>query len=1129
VAAFHIKEVFMKKSFRFTGAFSLLVSFCFAAAACSMFSDSGDPSGASVSSISFNQTALSIPTGGMDLLSLHINPSDAQEKAALSWEFDPAVVSLVCDNYGAVVTGLQPGSTTVRAKAAGLAATCVVTVSSDAHTPEASFPYVYLSADLVKLAPGSTERVDAALFGGLPSDAAGFSFSIDKPAVASLYSEGNYLWITGLSEGDARISARHAKAAFPYTFLVSCHADDRDVPFVTTASNVLTIDKSSGDSTLLSVGLSRPLSPGYADLFSYSLTGADGTPIAAPPISIAGSGASIIITPLDSGECFIKVENTQALYPLFVLVRVVEPANSVYIEPSSALIQIIGGSSQTVSASLANLPDAAEPSTDFEWAVPDNDVIDAFPFNGSAEGKGDRLWITGKKQGAVKISVSHPLSPLPRDIIVTVAGVAAEAADASVYITTGQNFIRTKAGAPDTTIAITLNNARDADVKDLSWHIDNSPADGSSNPVAAFIAGTGSASSSFSANPRAALAPTASGCATISPLRAGTAVIAISHPKAVYSTKILVSVLDASAQDEPSFALSSPLPVPYLTLKNGESLSLDIILSGAGKTPEDDAAIQWSASPGLSLAPSSSSAAVAAIGSGSARETVSASHPKARHPFEFTILRYDADEQLASAKTLFLHDRHRVLPKGAQDYLFASIVGAQDGDTLSWNVASGLNSVVSFEQESNSRAKISALQPGSASIAVSFSGQSSSFEIVVLDDSLLDASKPAYLSTMDNVTLLSAGETASLSVLPVNISASRYGDIRWSTSDTALIDLIPNGGKATVVAKSEGKASVSVSHPASANTLELFVHIGGQYEYKNTDVAYISTPSDAVILRSGGESALLRPLLARTASDETTTSGFSFAVKNPAVASIEASGSTAIVSPLAAGQTLVAITHPLAAFSKDVLVIVDSPSQHAPYITTGQNVVAVLQGECAAVSASLANAGSLNPADWSWSVQDPAVASVIAGAGSTAMIAGRAPGSTILSAANKNAPLPLSIIVITLDGRSAAQNPWIKTSANILTLKKGSSQTISAELIGGETQDNAAFLWSVQDPPRRPPLPKPESSLRQSRRRRANLHHRPQREPPGRLRQNSPCHCGRRRRGRLLHHRESANRQIEAG
>jgi hypothetical protein len=1054
----------MKKSLRLQGVSRLFVSLCFAAAAasCSMFSDPGGSDGQSVSSISFNQSAISIPTGGVDLLSVQINPADAQEKTSLSWEFDSSVISLICDNYGAVVTGLRTGSTTVRAKAAGLAASCVVTVASDALAPQASFPYVYMSADLLKLAPGATERVDAALFGGLPSDMSGFSFSIDKPSVAALYSEGNYLWITGQNEGEARISARHPKAAYPYTFLLSCRADDRDVPFITTASNFISINKSLDASALLSVDLRNPLSASHSDLFSFSLTDANGDPPDDPPISIAAASNTCVITPVATGECLIKVENSQALYPLSVLVRVTEQINAVYIEPSSSLVQIAGDASQTVSVSLANLPERAEPSPDFEWLIPANDVIEAHPFNGSQEGKGDRLWITGKKQGSLKISVSHPLSPLPRDLIVMVADMTAEAADAAAFITTGQNFIRAKAGDPDITVSVALRNAPPGSESDLLWRVDNAPADGSDNPVVAFIMGTGSFEPSFSRS--AGLSQIASGHAIVSPLRKGSATVTISHPKTVYATKILVSVLEASAQDEPSLVISSPLAIPYAALKNGESIALTVTLSGSGKTPADDGAIQWTASPGLSIAPNAASAAATALGSGSSRETVSISHPKARHPFEFAILRYDTDEQLAAAKTLFLHDRYRVLPKGAHDYLFASIIGAEDGDILSWSVASGLNSVISFEQESNSRAKITALNPGSATVSVSFANQSSAFEITALDDGVIDVSKPAYLSTMDNVTLLSTGEAADVSVLPVNIPASRYGGIQWASSDSALIDIAPNGDSATVYAKAEGKAKITVSYPSAANALELFVHIGGRYEYKNADAAYISTDSDALVLHAGGESALLRPALVRSASGDLQTEGFSFAVKDPSVASLESAGSSAIVSPLGAGQTVLSVSHPLAAFPKDVIVIVEAGARETPYITSSQNVVAVLQGEYAAVSASLANADAFSPDDWSWSVRDASVASVIAGAGSTAMIAGNAPGATVISVANKSAPLPLSIIAITLDRRSALQSPWIKTSANIITVKKGSSTPLSADMIGGSPADASAFLWSTADP-----------------------------------------------------------------
>lgn len=1047
----------MRTFFGFTGILCLCALFF----SCSMFAGDLDD-GASLSAISFDKTSLAVAQGGMDMLSIRVDPAGLQSSLSLSWEFDPSVISVARDNFNAVVTGLQAGSTALRVTAEGITASCLVSVSSDYLSPDISFPYLYVSADLVKLSPGSTERVDASLFGGLPSDMSGFSFSIDKPSVASLHSEGNYLWITGQNEGEARITARHSKAAFAYTFLVSCRADGRDVPFITTASNFISINKSLDNSAVLSVDLRHPLSNAYTQLFSFAITGADGSALSNPPVSIAASSNMCVITPLSPGECLIRVQHDQALYPLSVLVRVSERISAVHIETSSSLVQLAANASETLSVSLEGLPPAADPpSADFEWSVPDNGVIEASVFNGSSEGKGDRLWITGKKHGAVKITVSHPLSPLPRDIVVMVSNTA-EAAAASTYITTGQNFIRMKAGDADTAISITINNAPSGAEADLFWHVDNSPADGSDNPVIAFAAASGSFASSSSRS-AAFLTPSATGFASVSPLRAGSAVITISHPKALYATKILVSVLDAAAQDAPSLLLSSALPLPYLTLKNGESASLAVSLSGSGKTPADDSAIQWSASQGLSLSANAANASVTALGSGLSRETVTASHPSAVLPVEFAILRYDSAEQLDSAKTLLLPNRFRALHKGAQDYLSAVLLGAQEGDSLSWTVASGLNSVIAFEQESNSGAKITALSRGSATVRVSFGGENSSFEITVTDDGLIDPSKPAYLSAADNVTLLSAGETADIRIIPVNIPAALFSGLLWRTSDDALIDIAPNGASASVTALAEGKARITVSHPSSANSLELFVHIGDQFEFKQSP-AYISTSSDTLSLRAGGEAVLLRPVLASAGGAELQTQGFSFSVRDPSILAVEAAASSsAILSPKAPGQTIVTVSHQDAAFPKDIIAIVDSEAGNTPYITTSQNVIAVSQGESAFLSAAIANAGSFSPSDWSWSVKDVSVASIAASGAGSALITGNSPGTTLVSVSNKNAPLPLSVIVITLDKRAAEAAPWIKTSANIVTVKKGSSQTIAADMIGASQAAAAAFLWSTAD------------------------------------------------------------------
>jgi hypothetical protein len=166
--------------------------------------NSFDPKDFAIDGISFNKTAASLGYGSMDMLSLKIDPVSAQVDAAVAWQFDETVISGRADNFGLVMTGIKAGETIVRATAYGKTATCVVTVLPGSGEPDVLFPYVYSNTDFIEVRPGDTAKAAASLYGGTASDINGFTFAIDKPAVASLTTEGNYVWITGQNEGIAK-------------------------------------------------------------------------------------------------------------------------------------------------------------------------------------------------------------------------------------------------------------------------------------------------------------------------------------------------------------------------------------------------------------------------------------------------------------------------------------------------------------------------------------------------------------------------------------------------------------------------------------------------------------------------------------------------------------------------------------------------------------------------------------------------------------------------------------------------------------------------------------------------------------------------------------------------------------
>jgi hypothetical protein len=1024
-----------------------------------------------VDSISFNTTALVLRQGSMDILSVAMEPANAQPQAQVSWDFDRSVIQATTDNYGMVLTGLRPGETIVRLTGYGKTATCVVTVLPGSADPAVPFPYVYSNIEVVEVRPGDTAKAAASLYGGTPSDINGFTFTIDKPAVASLTAEGNYVWITGQTEGIAQVTVRHAKAAYAFSFLVSCQADGRAVPYLTTPDTVVTINRSLERDASFTADLQNPPAAAYEGLVAWSLVDSGGAAPADPPVTLTATGNHVTVIPLRTGECYVRASHPDAPYPLDVLVRVIEHIDTVYIEPSSSLVKLSGTSSETLSVSLSNLPADVTPNVhDYQWSFPPDaaDYLDWRVYGsgagGGAAGSGDTVWLTAKQAGTVILSVSHPLASQPRDILIVIRNMTDTAASASTYISTSQNYVSARVGDGDIPIAIYINNAAPGDETSLSWHIGHDAADGSGGPVIAWISGTGNA-----AGAARSAAPVASGHAVISPLREGRAVITVSHPKAVYDMKILVTVLPADTTAAAPFALATG--TPYAAIKNGSVLDLAVTLQGIGKNPADEQDIQWLYNGrNLSIQANGASASVTALHTGTSRETLTVSHPKAAHPLAIAILRYDTEAERDSAKYLYAEHPYYVLSTGETAYLAVQAVNRSPADTLFWQITDGA-SHVSLAQTDTSNAALTALSPGSAAVtaALAGSGESVTFSITVKQDGIVHEGTPCYLTTNQNVIVLEPGGETDITVTPVNISESKYTEFQWSVSDASLVEIIPNGPKATARSRSGGgKALITVSHPLASNTLELHIHIGDVYEYKNTDVAYIDTPADTIFLRAGDEDTLLRPVLAHTEQPDLTTSGFSFAIRHPAIATVSWSSAAAgcFITPQSPGQTILTISHPEAACDKEVLVIVDraeGDTGAVPYITTAHNVITVVSGDYATATVSLVNKASYDSAAWDWKVQDTRIAQVIVNNGSTAMIQGDLPGTTFVSVFHADSPYPLKLIIICLDAAVARSRPWITTSTNIAAVKTGSSVTLTADMVGGSETDHAGFLWSVSD------------------------------------------------------------------
>lgn len=1017
--------------------------------------------------LSFDTNLSSISIGAMDVINL--KASENQNKISVTWEYDSSVINAQTDNYGAVITGLKPGKTTLKAICGPSSTTCLITVTEDSHVVTITNPYVYASTDYVELKPNETQKISASLFGGNSSDINGYTWSIDKPSVASLSTEGNYCWITGVNDGVAKITVKHNKAAYGFSVLVNCSSDGSLLTYITTQENIITINKSESDTTNFSVDLMNPLVDDYASGFTYKVVDELGKEVNGSLIVSGAGSLTVSLTAHDVGDYYVRCSHPSAMYSLDVLVRVIENAETSYIEPSQTQVIVSGEEKQTVTLSLTNYTGIVD-SNLFSWSFSDNcdRYISYEIYNGASETTGDTIIITGIKTGTCKLTVSYPGLP-DRNIIVMVRDLVGESASAKTYITTSQNYMRMSVGDEEN-ILITLTESKGSDINDLRWSIINNASDGSTDDVIEWIVGTGTSNSS-SANSRSAstLVENANAHATIRAVNPGIAYIDISHPKAIYKTRITVNVTETSDSQAASSSLSLS-GSPVVNIKNGQNQSISVYISGNG----DESEIQWESSNNLVGIEYNGNVCVITAppeGSGVTKATITARHKNSLYPVTYSVLCYDTQEELQDnvIRLMYSMDTDADILVNNTIQLYLNTEGFEEGHSISWSVTEGSELIDFTTLDNNKTVSVTGKAPGQAILKASSDGCNDVYFIInIQDENIIDSQEICYLSTYTNVVYFEKkGESQDLVISAFNISESSYSDIEF-TCDSDYFEISSNGNRASITAlEKDVKATLSVSHPLAENVLVINLHCGEKYEYINEDYCYISTEKDTLELYAGQDPVQLFATLNHTEvdDDQGISKGFTFTSDNTDVVEVTyvTYSNYCYVEPKKNGTAKITITHPDSDFEKEVIVVVNhSPDiTSIPYLSTKTNVITVVKGEYITATVDLKNSTSIDQSKWKWTSADSRTADVIANNGSSAMLSGNMPGTTEITVKHDECLYSLKMIVVVLDSSIISSRPYIKSSDDIITIKKGGTATITAQMIGStSTSDNNYFRFN---------------------------------------------------------------------
>ena len=1009
-------------------------------------------------SMNWNKTSIDLKIGGMDNILLNAKPENKRSEANIVYEYNSAIINLIIDSRGVIVEGLKNGKTTLSAINGKITTTCIINVSGYDENYEKE-PYIYSTSNIVQLKPGTQERIAVSLYGGSAEDSQKFTWKNEKNEVVEIAPNGQFCLLNAKTEGNSKITITHPKAAYPYSILVYNLPDTQKATYISTTENVITLQKNKGDKEI-SVVMENPPDNFNSSLFKWELIQNEGE-----VCSIDFNREKCVITPLHAGTAMIKISHPAAPYPLEILARVVELVKNVYITPSDTFVEISGDETKTISLELEGTSENYDVN-EFQWNIPDNEVITYNHY-------GNEILLSGKKNGMVKITVSHPMAAYSRDIMVNVKNQASDAVNSSHYITTSQNYIRTKVGAEAIPLNILLVGGEAGDQNNFKWTIKHNPKIVNMD-VIKFETTHGEVFT------RSVVSSYEDGTGYITPLSEGTAVIEITHPKILYPTEVLVKVLSPYAILEEPFYFTG---IPIVKLLNGTEQEVNINLHGKNKTDSDNANIIWNTeSSYINLIGNGEKAVIKATGQGSHISHIKASHPRADADKKIVVLTADTQEELDKMKALYAYKQSYKTKVDDTLVIQTEQTGFTDEEIKNFTWISLTPDLVNCEpyvdeasgETFYTMTKITGLKSGEAKVVLKSNTPDTpdlTFDITVLPKNANLEAEPdeAYLTTFQNVvSLKEKNESANVEVSAIGLSSNKLSEISWTPEKNDIISINAQGDSAVFTALKEGETKVFVSHPECQNKLTINVRVGKEYIFNNNDkTIYISTNIDT-ILAVKDEPA--KKITARLVNySDFANQKFKFEIDKPDIASVSQSDNSCLVKPIKAGQALITVSHPKSNFTKSVLVVVGNSKEELEgfsYLTTANNVITITKGQSKNISVAVMNSPDIIIDGYSWESKNPEIATANS-VGANAVIHGNEVGTTRIVVSNTKCTYPLELIVTCVDSSSAVLNPFIDTATNIVTLKaeKESSQwtTFAATLEGGSEFDQQNFSWQIED------------------------------------------------------------------
>lgn len=957
--------------------FSLI--FLIGLSGCEMFMDETKEDNSLFKSLSYfklSDSKASISVGELKMISFSYMPISL---ILTNFTYDKSVIEVTESSLtGMVIRGIAEGQTSLTVSANGLSATCIVTVSGFASGYELDTtisPYIYSGTNIMQLSPGRSEKIYVSLYGGSVSDINNYSWSIENPAVASINSTGQYCYIQGLSEGYTRISVTNPAAAYPFYIGVYVFSDPTLSCYITSGDNIKTLYVSKGEESI-TVDLVNPKTEHYKDKFTYSLIDGD-----SDCLSYVSNKNQVIFTPKKEGQVTLRVMNSEAdnNYPLDILVRVVELVDGTYIIPSDTTLTVTGDEIKNVSCEIFGLTAERDYSTsDFEWTLEPTDALEIYPLSENCQ-------IKGLKNGSASIYVRHPCTQRRRQILVIVNGQKENSStsgsgssavyDSKIYLSTDQNYIKTKIGAEDTILDILLWGGEDSDYKNFAWSVKETPREDNTGKTVIDVTPEHSENSVKYTTRGIAYSSAAEGKLHITPVATGTATITVTHPKAYYPLEITVKVLgENESLDEENEAnyLSCSKNVINIPVINS---SVTASIQAHGTIPYDtnlSENMNWEIED-ESIATVTGNGENAIITSVSEGETIiTVSHPDSENKIKLYVRvgsRYiDSSESVKYITTST--DLIAITKDSSTFTLTAILVNGTETEQLSgYNFSIDDESVAKISaQYTNGKCYIVPVKAGQCELSVTHPATNiTKHVLIVVGNTVEELQGFKYLTTGNNVVTVGEGSSKAINVSVANSSEIILDGYTWTSKNPEIAGISATStGTATIIGNSIGQTIITVKSDYCKYPLDIIVQVVDPVSA--SACPYIkATASVLTLSKSNAWTSVTASL--EGGSDEDISS---FEWYSDDTTILEAYGQNGVgkIRAVNEGITYLRIRHPKAVYDQLVMCICDSGETSEYSISTSCGNILSLQPskESQTITANLVNGSATDIYNFTWSL-----------------------------------------------------------------------------------------------------------------------------------------------------------------